>query len=52
MTTFAEKDRTSPDLISKDLSRTQLAKESRLPSNESIAADEMTKFPMLLVIQD
>ena len=38
---FAEKDRTSPDLISKDLEsrNPNLAKElSRLPSNESIAA--------------
>ena len=48
---FAEKDRTSPDLISKDLmSRNpNLAKElSRLPSNESIAANEMTKFPIVI----
>ena len=48
---FAEKDRTSPDLISKDLEsrNPNLAKElSRLPSNESIAADEMTKFPIVI----
>ena len=48
---FAEKDRTSPDLISKDLEsrNPKLAKElSRLPSNESIAADEMTKFPIVI----
>ena len=48
---FAEKDRTSPDLISKDLmSRNpNLAKElSRLPSNESIAANEMKKFPIVI----
>ena len=48
---FAEKDRTSTDLISKDLmSRNpNLAKElSRLPSNESIAANEMTKFPIVI----
>ena len=48
---FAEKDRTSPDLISKDLQsrNPKLAKElSRLPSNESIAADEMTKFPIVI----
>ena len=48
---FAEKDRTSPDLISKDLmSRNpNLAKELlRLPSNESIAANEMKKFPIVI----
>ena len=48
---FAEKDRTSPDLISKDLQsrNPNLAKElSRLPSNESIAANEMTKFPIVI----
>ncbi len=48
---FAEKDRTSPELISKDLAfrNPNLAKElSRLPSNESIAANEMTKFPIVI----
>ena len=48
---FAEKDRTSPDLISKDLElrNPNLAKElSKLPTNESIAANEMAKFPIVI----
>ena len=48
---FAEKDRTSPELISRDImSRNpELAKKLKeLPTNESIAADEMTRFPIII----
>ena len=48
---FAEKDRTSPQLISKDLKNrnpeiAQLLDD--LPSNESIATDSMKKFPVVI----
>ena len=48
---FAEKDRTSPELISKDLEKrnpkiAELLKE--LPSNEAIAVDNMKQFPVVI----
>ncbi len=48
---FAEKDRTSPELISKDIMprNPDLAKKlSQLPSNESIAANAMSNFPTVI----
>ena len=51
---FAEKDRTSPDLISKDIEKRNpdLAKLKKLPSNESIAANVMKIFQQLSDIRD
>ena len=48
---FAEKDRTSPELISKDIKKRnpKLALElEKLPSNESIAAEEMSNFATVI----
>ncbi len=48
---FAEKDRTSPELISKDIQKRnpKLAQElEKLPSNESIAANEMSNFSTII----
>ena len=48
---FAEKDRTSPELISKDLEsrNPKIAKLlSELPSNESLAMEVMKKFPVVI----
>ena len=48
---FAEKDRTSPELISKDLKERNPDVAdllSKLPSNESIAVQEMKKFPVVI----
>ena len=48
---FAEKDRTSPELISNDLKiRNPKIAEllSKLPSNESLATKEMKKFPVII----
>ena len=48
---FAEKDRTSPDLIAKDIEKRNpdVAKIlNKLPSNESIAVDVMKKFPTVI----
>jgi Predicted transmembrane sensor domain len=46
---FAEKDRTSPELISRDLENRnpKIAKMlMELPSNESLATDQMKSFPV------
>ena len=48
---FAEKDRTSPELISKDIKKRnpKLAFElEKLPSNESIAAEQMSNFSTVI----
>ena len=48
---FAEKDRTSPSLIAKDLKikHPNLSRElSKLPSNEEIAVDSMANIPIVL----
>ncbi len=48
---FAEKDRTSPDLIAKDIEKRNpdVAKIlNKLPSNESIAVDVMKEFPTVI----
>ena len=48
---FAEKDRTSPELISKDLEKRnpELARLlSELPSNELLAMEIMEKFPTVI----
>ena len=48
---FAEKDRTSPDLISQDLEKRnpKIAKLlSKLPSNEFLAMEVMKEFPVVI----
>ncbi len=48
---FAEKDRTSPELISRDLENRnpKIAKMlMELPSNESLATDQMKQFPVVI----
>ncbi len=48
---FAEKDRTSPDLISNDLRKRNPEVAdilSKLPSNESIAVESMKQFPIII----